>query len=57
MISDFKFNSVMSGLSGVGGLFTLLSGIFALLFGGSLLHSLRGKASRFNAGFFSDVFP
>jgi len=41
IISDYRDNSVVDGFSAVGGLWTTLSGIFAVLFGGSLFHILH----------------
>jgi len=42
IFSDMRSDSVLSGFSVFGGLWTALSGTFALLFGGSLFHFLRG---------------
>lgn len=43
VISDYEEKNVVRGLATVGGLATVISGIFALLFGGSLLYQLLGK--------------
>ncbi|KDR70549.1 hypothetical protein GALMADRAFT_877982 [Galerina marginata CBS 339.88] len=41
-VADYRENSVLDGFSAVGGLWTTLSGIFAILFGGSLFHLITG---------------
>lgn len=43
VIQDYRQNSVIAGFAGVGGLWTTLSGIFALLFGASMLQILYGQ--------------
>ncbi|KAF5325391.1 hypothetical protein D9619_009884 [Psilocybe cf. subviscida] len=43
VIMDQRMNSVISGFSDVGGLWTALNGIFAFIFGASLLHILYDK--------------
>jgi len=43
IVSDYRATSALSGFSTVGGLWTTLSGIFAILFGGSLFHLISGS--------------
>ncbi|KDR77485.1 hypothetical protein GALMADRAFT_138594 [Galerina marginata CBS 339.88] len=43
IIADQRDNSVVAGFSSVGGLWTTLSGIFAIIFGGSLFYMLNGS--------------
>ena len=43
LVQDFREKSVMAGFSSVGGLWTALSGIFAILFGASMLHIFYGQ--------------
>ncbi|KAF4610515.1 hypothetical protein D9613_006746 [Agrocybe pediades] len=44
-VSESRNFSVLSGFSSIGGLWTTLSGTFAILFGGSLLHFLSSSKS------------
>jgi hypothetical protein len=47
VIMDYTDNSVIDGFSAVGGLWTVLTGIFAILFGA---RSLFGTTSSFGSG-------
>ena len=42
IIRDLRNKSVLSGFSSVGGLWTVLAGVFAALFGSSILRVLFG---------------
>ena len=42
-IQDYRENSVIAGFSSVGGLWTAFSGIFAIIFGASMLHTFYGQ--------------
>ncbi|KJA25454.1 hypothetical protein HYPSUDRAFT_213835 [Hypholoma sublateritium FD-334 SS-4] len=42
-VQDYRENSVVAGFSSVGGLWTAFSGIFAIIFGASMLHTLYGS--------------
>lgn len=42
-IQDYREKSVIAGFSVVGGLWTAFSGIFAILFGASMLHIFHGQ--------------
>ena len=44
VISETKKNTFLSGFSKIGGLWTFLSGIFAAVFGSSLIHILFGMS-------------
>ena len=44
IISETKKNTFLSGFSQIGGLWTFLSGIFAAVFGSSLIHILFGMS-------------
>ncbi|KAF5327807.1 hypothetical protein D9619_004715 [Psilocybe cf. subviscida] len=43
VVIDQRMNSVIAGFSDVGGLWTALNGIFAFIFGASMLHVLYGS--------------
>ena len=42
-IQDYREKSVVAGFASVGGLWTAFSGIFAILFGASMLHVFYGQ--------------
>jgi hypothetical protein len=44
LIQDYRERSVLKGFAVVGGLWTFLCGVFAMVFGPSLLHLLFGTA-------------
>jgi hypothetical protein len=44
VIQDYRRYSILNGFSGVGGLWTFLSGIYAAVFGCSILRVLRGNS-------------
>jgi len=43
-VQEYKENSVLSGVASIGGLWTFLGGLFAILFGSSIIRTLFGKA-------------
>jgi hypothetical protein len=44
-MSDYQENTIAKGLSAVGGMATIFSGIFVLLFGGGMLFQLIGQCT------------
>ena len=43
VVQDYRESSVIAGFASVGGLWTTFSGIFAILFGASMLQILYGQ--------------
>lgn len=43
IVQDYRQQSVLNGFSNVGGLWTFLNGIFAMIFGSSMLLLLFGR--------------
>ena len=42
-VQDYRENSVIAGFSSVGGLWTAFSGLFAIIYGASMLHTFYGQ--------------
>jgi hypothetical protein len=41
-LADTQVKTVLGGFAGVGGLWTILNGVFAILFGGSFIYNIFG---------------
>ncbi|EDQ99260.1 uncharacterized protein LACBIDRAFT_335177 [Laccaria bicolor S238N-H82] len=56
MLQDYRSRSVLQGFSQVGGLWTFLTGVFAAIFGSTIVRILFGSISRSILLFFFHVF-